>query len=206
MAIEVVVADYGSGNIGSLMNMLKRMGLTAGLARTPEDILGAPRIVLPGVGSFDSAAKKLELTGIGEAVKEASNAGTPILGVCLGMQLLMDCSEEGTRPGLGLIPGFSQRLLETEGESELRIPHMGWNNVQLAKESRFFSSLGRPSRYYFVHSYKVVTENKNHVLGTTTYGNIFTSAVERENIVGVQFHPEKSHHDGGKLLLEFGKS
>lgn len=205
-SVEAIVVDYGVGNVGSIINMLAKMGHRADLSNDPDVIAKAPKIILPGVGSFDTAVKKLEINGLNQSIVAAASSGTPLLGVCLGMQLLLDNSEEGSSNGLGLIPGTSKRFnseIETLG---LRIPQMGWNEVERTKESIFVPSLGNQDRYYFVHSFFVSPTNSEDTLGITNFGGNFSSAIERENILGVQFHPEKSHKFGGRLLSEFVSS
>ena len=206
MKPEVVVADYGVGNVGSIFNMLQKIGHSALVIKSAEEIGLAAKIILPGVGSFDNAMEKLATTGFGPAIRQAAAAGIPLLGVCLGMQLLMESSEEGQSPGLALLEGTCRRFTRTEGEEPIRVPHMGWNRVKRVKPSRFATSLGTDDRYYFVHSYWVAPKSEGDVLGTTVYGRSFCSAVERENVLGVQFHPEKSHNFGGRLLSEFVSS
>lgn len=203
MKPEVTIADYGVGNVGSILNMLRKVGHSASVASGAEEIGQAQRVILPGVGSFDNAMAKLVATGFDVAIREAAVAGVPLLGVCLGMQLLMESSEEGEADGLALLQGTCRRFCPEQNEESIRVPHMGWNRVERVKPSKFVPSLGRDDQYYFVHSYRVVPKNAEDELATTIYGGSFCSAVERDNILGVQFHPEKSHKYGARLLSEF---
>ena len=200
---QVHIVDYGVGNIGSLVNMVSKTGHKAEVSKDPKVLLSASKIILPGVGSFDAAIERLRLEKLDQVVVEAAKRGTPILGVCLGMQLLMNKSEEGKLPGLGLIEGIARKFNVADSEESLLIPHMGWNEVNVAKSSRYIPSLGIDDRYYFVHSYYVETLRHQDTLGLTTYGRTFASAIEKDNVIGVQFHPEKSHKFGARLLSEF---
>lgn len=203
MLSEVTIVDYGVGNIASIINMLAKSGISGKLSKDPEDILKARRVILPGVGSFDKAAVKLKENHLDEVVKQVATNGTPLLGVCLGMQLLLESSEEGSESGLGLIKGKVLRFPTKVSDQELNIPHMGWNKVKPQKVSKYIPSLGNGDRYYFVHSYYAAPDNAEDILGVTKYGVEFASAVEKDNVIGAQFHPEKSHRYGLRLLSEF---
>lgn len=197
----VIIVDYGMGNVGSLRNMLSKVNIPAQVSSDPEVIRDAERLILPGVGAFDEAVRTLEATFIREAIIERSlRTDRLIVGVCLGMQLLMEGSEEGQLGGLGLIPGRCVRFPGTAGNELLRVPHMGWNQVEPVRKSQRVPSLGVDSRYYFVHSYYVQPSDEADVLGTTDYGLRFTSAIESGSVLGFQFHPEKSHRHGMRLL------
>ncbi|WP_311243177.1 imidazole glycerol phosphate synthase subunit HisH [Microbacterium sp. WCS2018Hpa-23] len=201
---DVTIVDYGVGNLGSLRNALSKVGKTAEVTGDPDAIREARRIILPGVGSFDHAVERLRSTGLSEAIESAARErGIPVAGVCLGMQLIMDGSEEGDLPGLGLIPGRAVRFPDTIDDSRLLVPHMGWNSATSAKPSRFAPSLDQGGRFYFVHSYAVMPENEDDVLTWSDYGIRYASSVERDNVLGIQFHPEKSHRYGLTLLGEF---
>lgn len=197
------VVDYGAGNIGSVLNMLKRVGgeaLPSGDART---LSSATKVLLPGVGSFDNAVQKLQGLGLIEVLRERASAGVPFLGICLGMQLLASGSEEGVLPGLDLIPGQVRRFSLDTAQDQLKVPHMGWNLIRQVKESRLTAGLDDKSRFYFVHSFHYECANAADRLLETRHGHAFTSGVERGNIMGVQFHPEKSHRFGMQLLKNF---
>jgi imidazole glycerol-phosphate synthase subunit HisH len=203
---EVVIVDYGVGNVGSILNMYSRIGKRAILSRDPDEIGAAARVLLPGVGSFDHAMLRLRDSELEAPIKAAVDRGTPLLGVCLGMQLLLDGSEEGVESGLGLIRGRSYRFPNEFEGGKLRVPHMGWNTLERAKETKTLPSLGKADRYYFVHSYFVHPDDPADVLTRTTYGTTFASGISHDNVSGVQFHPEKSHRFGLKLLSDFAES
>lgn len=192
------IIDYGMGNIGSILNMLKKIGAPAFKVTRADDIKRATKIILPGVGAFDHAMQRLNDQGFSNSIKEQANLGIPILGICLGMQLLGSSSEEGVLEGLGLIPGKIKRFPHSEG---MRIPHMGWNAVN-EKDPQLFRNLNE-NKFYFVHSYYYDPEDKTHSAGTTDYGIAFTACVRRDNICGSQFHPEKSHKYGMQFLRNF---
>ena len=200
---SVVIVDYGMGNVGSLRNMLGKVDVGAVVLSSPEQILNAERLILPGVGAFDHAMQRLNATGIGDAIIQRANTTDRLLvGVCLGMQLLLDGSQEGELGGLGLVPGQSVRLPSSVGLERLPVPHMGWNTVEPVRTSTRVPGLGVESRYYFVHSYYVTPVDPADALGMTTYGLPFCSALERGSVIGFQFHPEKSHRHGWQLLGE----
>ncbi len=203
----IIVLDYGMGNPGSMHNMFRRIGAHAVVASDYETLMSASAIVLPGVGAFDNGMKKLRSAGILELLKQrVLHDKVPFLGVCLGMQLLFEKSEEGTLPGLGWIPGQVKRFnFSSTGKTGLKIPHMGWNLVRPINDSSLFRGLYEEPRFYFVHSYYVVCSDKTHLLGTSEYGHPFVSAVQKDNIFGVQFHPEKSHRFGMSLLKNFAE-
>ena len=198
--MTVSIVSYGLGNLGSVVNMLKRVGAESRLVSTPEEILGSDRLLLPGIGAFDTGMRLLDEQGLAPTIKEFAATGKPVFGICLGMQLLLDSSEEGVEPGLGLIPGTSARFAE---QPDLRVPHMGWNIVTPAHNDPLVADLEPDSRFYFVHSYKVVPERDEDVLGTTVYGGAFASMVRSGNVMGAQFHPEKSHAFGMRVLRNF---
>lgn len=201
---EITIVDYGVGNIASIANMLKKVGHTATLSGDHATLKQASRLILPGVGSFDHAAARLHATRLGDLVRERAQAGVPVLGVCLGMQLLLDGSDEGELSGLGLIPGRSHRFPQEVDGVKLRVPHMGWNTVQRLSEEPL-PHVASNDRFYFVHSYFVQPNDPAHVVATTRHGVEFASMIRRENVIGVQFHPEKSHRYGMKLLTDFAE-
>ena len=202
---KITIVDYGAGNLGSMQNMFKKIGFPAEISNNPEEILKADKIILPGVGAFDNGMEKLNQSGLRTALDEAIlKKGTPILGVCLGMQLLTKSSEEGVLDGLGWIPAKTIKFqLEDKG---LKVPHMGWNEIIIKNESPLLSEFtGVGDRFYFVHSYHVVCEKVENILLTAKYGVEFTCGIVFDNIYGVQFHPEKSHKFGMKLLTNFAQ-
>lgn len=203
---DVTIVDYGVGNLGSLRNAFARVGRTAQISGDPDVIAHAERVLLPGVGSFDRAVGRLSESGLGLAVIAAAERGVPVLGVCLGMQLLMDGSDEGALAGLGLLPGRATRFPATVDGQRLLVPHMGWSTAIAAKPSRLAPVLSDGGRYYFVHSYAVDAGDASDVLTWTDYGRRYASSVERGNVIGIQFHPEKSHRYGLAILRDFAGS
>ena len=200
----ITIVDYGVGNIGSMLNMFKRIGVKVCIQSEPDELRKAEKLVLPGVGAFDVAMRSiLDKPGLQEVlVSKALGQCIPVLGVCLGMQLLTTGSEEGALPGLNWIAGETKRFPILKG---LKVPHMGWNIAQPNISSELTKGVGQDPRYYFVHSYYVHTKNSSHSLMRTHYGIEFDSAIERENIFGVQFHPEKSHRYGMNILKNFSE-
>lgn len=198
----IAIIDYGLGNLGSIANMLKVIGEKPKITNDESIIKKADGIILPGVGAFDAGMQKLIDTGLDRAIKECANNGIPILGICLGMQLLGSKSEEGKRQGLGLIP-FECKKFSFSKNSDLKIPHMGWDIVDIKKDCPIVKNLIGTQRYYFVHSYYAVCNNQGNVLMTCDYGYVFAAAVIKDNVIGVQFHPEKSHDFGLALLRNF---
>lgn len=203
------VVEFGLGNIGSILNMFKYLGMPCKLVSQPSEMIDCTRLLLPGVGHFDRGMIELRKRGLDEALDKAVNEdGVPILGICLGMQLLMEGSDEGAEPGLGWIKGRARRFPSDlrEGDQKLKVPHMGWSNVEPAAHSNLFKNWEGECRFYFVHSYHVEPTDPNTVAGTSHYGTDFTSAIEQGNVMGAQFHPEKSHKMGMRLLRNvYGK-
>lgn len=201
---KILVVDTGLGNVGSICNMLKYVGFDAYRSSNAEDISKAKKIILPGVGAFDAGMRSLHEAGIVQPLKDVANsASVPILGICLGMHLLFDSSEEGIEEGLGLIPGVVK--LFTPSDQNIKVPHMGWNYVSVAQPSRLLTENVIGSRYYFVHSYYASCKDHYNAVGITNHGIDFHSAVEKQNVYGVQFHPEKSHRFGMSLLRKFAE-
>jgi glutamine amidotransferase len=199
----IVVVDYGMGNVGSILNMLRKIGTPACTAAGGDVLAKADKIVLPGVGSFDAAMTRLaELDVIPLLNQKVLAEKTPILGICLGMQLLTMSSEEGTLPGLGWLNAQTVRF-NFKASPSLKVPHMGWNEVKPQVVGDLWSSLDEAPRFYFVHSYHLVCDDPADVMGTTQHGYEFVSAVRKDNIRGTQFHPEKSHRFGLQLLQNF---
>jgi glutamine amidotransferase len=199
----ITVVDYGAGNIGSVLNMIRKVGGRAVATREPAVLQEAEKILLPGVGSFDNAMGRLAALGLVDVLRQRAAAGVPLFGICLGMQLLADSSEEGTLGGLALIPGRVRRFVFDEADAALKVPHMGWNRVVPAKDHLMCCGLEEGARFYFVHSYRFECADQSDVLFHTSYGGEFASGVQRGNVMGVQFHPEKSHRFGMQLLKNF---
>ena len=198
----IAIADYGVGNLFSLKSSFEKIGQRVELASNESKLRSAEKIILPGVGAFRDAARKLEESGLGQVIREEAEKGKPLLGICLGMQLLFDRSfEYGEFQGLGLIPGDVRPIAERIPE-ELKIPHMGWNSLHFPKESALFRSVKEGEYVYFVHSYHAVTEAE-YVTATAEYGAELTAAVEKKNVFGCQFHPEKSGEVGLRILKTF---
>lgn len=199
----ITVVDYGAGNIGSVVNMIRKSGGQVAATGSVGELADAEKILLPGVGSFDNAMTRLKNLGLVDVLQERAAAGVNFLGICLGMQLLATHSEEGSIPGLGLIPG-AVRKFKFDGEcSSLKIPHMGWNRVRAVREHSLANGLDQDARFYFVHSYFYDCDNPEDVLFSARYGIDFAAGVQRGNVMGVQFHPEKSHRYGMQLLKNF---
>jgi glutamine amidotransferase len=201
----IVIIDYGMGNLGSIQNMLKKIGAQAVISSDIQAVERADKLILPGVGAFDTGMKQLEELGLIDVLNDkVLNRKTPTLGVCLGMQLLMQGSEEGVRPGLGWIDGETIRFRFDPKQTNLKIPHMGWNTVTIIRDGTLFKGLNQEeARFYFVHSYHVVCNREEDILARSFYGYDFASAVQRGNIMGTQFHPEKSHKFGMKIYENF---
>lgn len=200
----IAIIDYGLGNAGSVSNMLEEMDIENEITCDAQEVRKADKLILPGVGAFDKGMELLADSGALRMVQEAAALGKPILGICLGMQLLGRKSEEGVKEGLGLIPFDNARFRFPESSS-LKIPHMGWDTVTYSQESPLTDGLKEGDRYYFVHSYHAVCDSTQNVLMSCTYGYEFAAAVQKGNIYGVQFHPEKSHFFGMKVLSNFAK-
>lgn len=202
----ITIVDYGLGNIGAFANVYKRMNIPATVARTASELEGAQRIILPGVGAFDHAMDLLDASGMRETLEEhVVQHKTPVVGICVGMQILAEGSDEGVRKGLGWIPG-RVRQFPVAGENRgLPLPHMGWNDVRPTGDQPLFRGLEQDPRFYFLHSYYFECEQPEHVAATAGYGLEFSCAVRNGNIFGVQFHPEKSHHFGATVLKNFAE-
>ncbi|NQU32669.1 MAG: imidazole glycerol phosphate synthase subunit HisH [Bacteroidetes bacterium] len=201
---SIVVIDYGMGNIGSISNMLKYLGSKAVISSDKSVIEKADKLILPGVGHFDRAMHNINSLEIFNLIRyKAMEEKKPILGICLGMQIMCNSSEEGVESGLSIIDA-SVNKFSFPKEQNLKVPHMGWNSVEIIKpSSRILQGLGDDSRFYFVHSYFVSCKDQSDELTKTNYGNPFVSSFERGNVVGVQFHPEKSHKFGITLFKNF---
>lgn len=202
----IIVLDYGMGNVNSIVNMLNKIGVRSCLSKDTEEIEMADKIILPGVGSFDIGMRRLRENGLEKVIdRHVRVHGRPLLGICLGMQMLGRRSEEGKEDGLALIP-FENKRFSFSKELPLKIPHMGWDITQTAKiEDPLVIGLAPIQRYYFVHSYHAVCDSEEHVLMKCEYGYQFAAAVRNGNVYGVQFHPEKSHKFGMALLENFAR-
>jgi len=198
MNADLVIVDYGAGNLRSVVKALERLGFPALVTQDPAQVLSAPGVILPGVGSSGSAVAALQQRGLVEPLREVVAQGTPFFGVCLGLQLLMDTSEEDPRPCLGIIPGQVKRL-----PPQLKVPHMGWNQVTVLREHPLFQGVPSESYFYFVHSYYAQPTNPSVLLGSTEYDVTFCSALACGNLVATQFHPEKSGPGGLQLYDNF---
>jgi glutamine amidotransferase len=199
----IIIVDYGMGNLGSIFNMFKKIGVEAKISSDVEEISSAEKLVLPGVGSYDAAMKRINELGMIDTLNNLANEKKiPILGICLGMQLLMESSEEGKKNGLGWIKGralgFTKRI-----NTEYKIPHMGWNDVKIKNKNKLTDHFSDEIRFYFVHSYFVKAEHEANSMFECKYGLDFDAGVYRDNIFGVQFHPEKSHKYGMQLFKNF---
>ena len=204
----ITIVDYGVGNLASIKNMLKRIGVNAIVSSEESEILSAEKLILPGVGAFDTCAQRLQESGLVAVLNEkVINKKVPILGICVGMQLLTFGSEEGKLPGLGWINGNIIKFRQDMLANDFKIPHMGWADVQLSKPSSLFNEMtDTEPRFYFVHSYHPVVNQQEDIMAYAEYGYPFIAGIERDNILGVQFHPEKSHKFGMKLLENFVKN
>jgi glutamine amidotransferase len=202
----IAIIDYGLGNVLAFKNALNRLNVPVVIAKSPADLAGATRLILPGVGCFDHAMKEFDRSGMRETVEQMVLVGrTPILGVCVGMQMLARSSDEGELPGLGWIDAEVKKFDSSRMRQPLHLPHMGWNDVIPVANGQLFRGLEEAARFYFLHSYYFKCRDPENVLATSSYGVQFSSAVKRNNIYGVQFHPEKSHHYGSQLLKNFAE-
>ena len=199
----IVIIDYGVGNLQSIFNKIKRMDVDAIISSDPEDIEKAKKLILPGVGAFENGMRNLKIFGLLSALnKKVIEKKTPILGICLGMHLFTKSSEEGHVSGLGWIDCTTEKFKFTP-DPKLKIPHIGWNTLQIEKNHPLLKRITDDLSFYFLHSYHLVCQKEDIILATTNYGYDFVSAVGKENILGVQFHPEKSHKNGVKILRNF---
>lgn len=199
----VVIVDYGVGNLASIHNMLKKAGQESVISGRAADIAGASKLLLPGMGHFDNCMRRLNDSGLRPLIEHrVFNDKVPILGICVGLQMLMNSSEEGSELGLGWIEGRTVKFSQTQMKQPLKVPNMGWLEVNKVKSSCILNELFEP-RFYFAHSFHVAPDRNEDVLLTAQYGYEFTAGLQRENVFGVQFHPEKSHRYGMQLLKNF---
>lgn len=202
----IIIVDYGLGNIHAFANIYKRLNIPVAFSRTCEELERATHIVLPGVGAFDWAMECLNASGMRSTLDHlVLNVKLPVLGVCVGMQMMANRSDEGRAPGLGWFDAEVFRFDESRIQGRTHLPHMGWNDVMPTHESGLFREMSEGGRFYFLHSYYFSPKDKNDILANTEYGDRFACAVRRQNIHGVQFHPEKSHGWGIQLLKNFAR-
>jgi len=200
----ISIVDYGVGNIGAIANIYKRLNIPVKIARVAEELMGAERLILPGVGAFDWAMDRLNKSGMRAALDDAVlSQGKPVLGICVGMQMLAHRSDEGRLQGLGWIDGEVKKFDRAALSQLAYLPHMGWNDVAPRSQECLFRNIGATGRFYFLHSYYFLPGDPNVILGVTEYGGTFASCVRSRNIYGVQFHPEKSHQWGIQVLKNF---
>jgi len=200
----ITIIDYGLGNILAFANVYRRLNVPVKIAKVAADLANASKLILPGVGAFDHAISQLQQSGMRAALDDlVLTRKVPVLGICVGMQMLANGSTEGRLPGLAWIPGTVKEFDVSRLPTHTHLPHMGWNDVRPVKTSPLFIGLEKDARFYFLHSYYFECETKGYVVAEAAYGDDFTCAVNKDNIYGVQFHPEKSHHSGAQLLKNF---
>jgi glutamine amidotransferase len=199
----IAIIDYGSGNIAAIMNVFRQRKIAHALVSDPRELASAERFLLPGVGAFDPTMENLRRTGMVDALNdEVLGKGKKALGICVGMHLLAEGSEEGELPGLGWIKGLVRRI-PTEALAKPSLPHMGWNSIALDGPATLFGAIDAERGFYFLHSYYFDAADPAAVVARVDYGGALPCAVERDNVFGVQFHPEKSHANGGQLFANF---
>jgi glutamine amidotransferase len=202
----ISIIDYGIGNVRAFSNMYKRMNIDVQVATNADDLKTATKVILPGVGAFDHAIKLLQSSGMRHILDElVLSRKMPVLGVCVGMQILANASDEGSLPGLGWIPGRVRAFKSVPQSANMPLPHMGWNDVHPAAPMRLFQGLESDARFYFLHSFFFECGQADCTAATAVYGIDFSCAVHSGNVYGVQFHPEKSHHYGAQLLKNFAE-
>lgn len=200
----IAIVDYGLGNIRAFLNLYKRLNIEAVVASTPERLTSARKLILPGVGAFDHAMQLLDQSGMRPTLDSLVREGRiPVLGICVGMQILARGSDEGHLPGLGWVDGHVRSFRSLNLAERVPLPHMGWNDVRAVRESPLLARLESGARFYFLHSYYFECHRPSDVLAVSSYGKEFACAVSAGNVHGVQFHPEKSHHFGTQLLKNF---
>lgn len=203
----ITIVDYGLGNIGAFANLYKRAGVPARVARSADELASAERIILPGVGAFDHAMDLLDASGMRPTLETlVQKQGRPVIGICVGMQILAEGSDEGEREGLGWIPGRVRHFSHLNPNAAQPLPHMGWNDVTPAPGEALFAGLEDEARFYFLHSFYFECAHAGHAVAHTAYGGEYASAVRNGHVHGVQFHPEKSHHFGARLLQNFAEA
>lgn len=202
----IVIINYGLGNLNAFVNIFKKLDIPVKIATQESDLENATKIVLPGVGAFDHAMAKLNESGMRETLDDlVLNKKLPVIGICVGMQILAKSSDEGVMPGLGYIDGVVRKFDTSNFKQKTRLPHMGWNDIVPKQGHSLFKDLEKVPLYYFLHSYYFECNKSEDAIATADYGTEFVCAVNNENIYGVQFHPEKSHHYGVQLLKNFAE-
>jgi glutamine amidotransferase len=202
----ITIINYGSGNISAIGNIYEQLKVPFKIANRPDEVLGAEKIILPGVGAFDETISMLDESGFRKVLdKEVLVNKIPVIGICVGMQILAKTSEEGSLPGLGWIDGVVRKFDKTLLPFKPKIPHLGWNSIELTRNSHLYEGIIEEEGFYFLHSYYFECNKEDDVLSRTYYGKNFASSINNNNIYGVQFHPEKSHFNGIKLLHNFSK-
>ena len=200
----ITIIDYGVGNISAFQNVYKRLNISTKIARTRQDLLDAKKLILPGVGSFDYAMSQLNASGMREKLDDlVLDKKIPIIGICVGMQMMGNRSDEGILEGLKWIDSEILKFDDSLIKQRAKLPHMGWNDVMPLEENPLFIGLEKSAIFYFLHSYYFKCKNLNDIIAVSDYGISFTSAVNHGNVYGIQFHPEKSHQYGEKLLYNF---
>jgi len=202
----ITIIDYGLGNIKAFVNVYERLNIKTKIARSSKDLEGVTKIILPGVGAFDYAMSQLNASGMrDELEKQVLENKIPVIGICVGMHMLGKTSDEGKSTGLGWFDGNVKLFNASIIPHKTQLPHMGWNNMNTVKENNLFKGFNGQARFYFLHSYYFECKNKEDIISKTEYGITFASGVNRDNIFGIQFHPEKSHSNGIQLLNNFAK-
>lgn len=202
----ITIVDYGLGNVKAFANLYKKLNIELVYASNVDELANATKIILPGVGAFDHAMQMLNGSGMREKLDElVLEKKVPVIGICVGMQMMANSSEEGQMKGLGWIPGTVKKFKRESqtSESQNPLPHMGWNSLQITRASKLLLGLDEKKLFYFLHSYYYEPSNKEHVLATANYGYEYACIVNKDNVYGIQCHPEKSHHNGVALLKSF---
>ncbi len=202
----ITIIDYGLGNVLAFVNVYHRFNIPIAVAKSASDLVNATKLILPGVGSFDHAMKQLDQSGMRQTVEQlVLVSAMPVLGICVGMQMLAKFSDEGDLPGLGWIDGQVKKFDLAAMPRGNYLPHMGWNDVNPLADAGLFKGMKKDAKFYFLHSFFFDCHQQSNVLAVTDYGGQFSCAVKRDNVYGVQFHPEKSHHFGSQLLKNFAE-
>lgn len=202
----IVLIDYGVGNISAFLNIYKRLNIPVRTAKTVAELEGAEKLILPGVGHFDYAMQRFNGSGMRETVDQmVRTEKRPVIGICVGMQMMAKSSDEGLLPGLGWIDAHVEKFSDSQRSAKMPLPHMGWNDVYALKNNPLFTGLEQDARFYFLHSYYFNCTLPQDAVAEAEYGIRFTAAVNHENVYGIQCHPEKSHHFGIQLLKNFAE-